>query len=397
MTRKMNDKSDTQRNHRSAPSTVKPDARVPQLSDDIKRLKAEIAPVFANDYEELASFLSTFPGVASSCVSWHARLRWWWDNNPAFSEDLVRGWTLRAEGKIVGFLGSIPLRFMADGRETIAFAGTTWRVLPEYRGLSFALKQRQMKDRKGSMQFATTPTPNNAALLKLLRNHDLGQWQGGPHHSFVVTDFRRVLRRKFGDGQICRLAALASLPFAALLQSFLLRNLRRPKSLHAHEIAKAGQAFDDLWNRTRRVYRNTNVRGSRELNWYCSSTLGGEKMLWGCYAGDLLIGFMILLADDQPGMKLLGCVDLWLDPAWDQIEIVRALVSKTVECARARHLDLVVFPHFNHKIANCYRSLGLLRRPAWHRREFVTGPTEILDAMTPENTYFVGAQGDQGL
>ena len=112
---------------RNAPQTNSPGSPFSGSNE----LVADVAAVSAQECEELTSFLSTFPEHECNPEHWRARLRWWWEDNPAFSEELGRGWILRNQGKIVGFMGSIPARFVANGVETIAFGGTTWRVLAQ--------------------------------------------------------------------------------------------------------------------------------------------------------------------------------------------------------------------------------------------------------------------------
>ncbi len=40
----------------------------------------------------------------------------WWDLNPAYDDAFTRGWLLREQGEIVGFLGSIPWKFQLGGQ-----------------------------------------------------------------------------------------------------------------------------------------------------------------------------------------------------------------------------------------------------------------------------------------
>jgi hypothetical protein len=194
-------------------------------------MPAEVVAVKPGDYEELAAFLAAFPGDKSNAEAWLLRLRAWWDENPAFSEEVARGWALRDSGRIVGFFGSIPLQFQIGGKATTAFAGTTWRVLPPYRGISMALKTRQMDEQRGTLHFSTTPAPKVAGMLKLLRYQPISNWQGGDQQSLVVFDFGKLLRRRFKDTLPGRLAAMAATPCAAFLQWISLRKLRTARAL----------------------------------------------------------------------------------------------------------------------------------------------------------------------
>ena len=200
-----------------------------------------------------------------------------------------------------------------------------------------------------------------------------------------------------GRNVIGKIATSALRPVAATYLRFKRRALRRSPTFDVRAVHRADGSFDDLWNRTKHLYENTNARGSRELAWYCAVGLGGEKLLLGCYDGERLTGYMLLLADRDGDTQFLRCIDLWLDPEAAPVETTRALLRESVAIAWKRRSDSIVLPHFHRRIAEIYEALGLIRRPAWARREFISGPKKILSAMTIENTYFVGAQGDVGL
>src|SRR2546428_7388662 len=103
-------------------------------------MPVDVSLVSPDGYEDLASFMASFPAVrASSKASWRSRLRAWWDLNPAFDESMPRGWVVRDDGKIGVFFGSLPLKLQVGGRARQAFAALYWRVLPAYRGRSLGL------------------------------------------------------------------------------------------------------------------------------------------------------------------------------------------------------------------------------------------------------------------
>ncbi len=108
----------------------------------------------------------------------------------------TRGWLLREQGEIVGFLGTIPWKFQLGGHETTVFAGTTWRVLPEYRGMSIALKRRQMDEHEDVLHFSTTPRAEVERLLTLLGYEPMRSGEGDETHSVIILDFEKLLRAK---------------------------------------------------------------------------------------------------------------------------------------------------------------------------------------------------------
>ncbi|MBA4147305.1 MAG: hypothetical protein H0X66_04255 [Verrucomicrobia bacterium] len=359
---------------------------------------SEVSTVQSEDYAELATFLASFPAETRSKERWLGRFRIWWDINPAFAGAPSRGWILRQQEKIVGFLGTIPMKIQLGGKETICFGGTTWRVLPDHRGMSMFLKRRQMQDQKDHLHVTTTPRPEVAKMLELLRYQRIDRGGGTNEQSVVVLNFEKFLRMKF-DGrfagaQIAWGFALILQCFQSLFQCFTLGKSRRAD---VREISKADRAFDELWERTRSRYLNTNIRTSEMLNWYCFSAKEPAKTLLGYYEGDTLFGYMMLSSSGERAMQIMECVDLWIDPARDEVSTLRALVGKAVKYARRNSFDRLVFPHFNGQTAASYRKLHLLRRPAWGRREYMTGSSGFLENITVENSYFVTAQGDYGL
>lgn len=356
----------------------------------------EVFPVLPADYEELSGFLRDFPGFQQRTQKfWFRRLRFWWDLNPAFSEKFSRGWLFRDQGRIVGFFGATPLKLQLSGKETTVFAGSTWRVLPEYRGMSMALKSRQMEEHKEVLHMSVKTRQEIVPLLKLLRYQAVHRSE--KQQSLLVTDFAKVMRGKFQQKPGGALIAGMLSPIGYAGQALRTLRMTQLANKNVKEVTKADGAFDALWQRTKNRYANTNVRTAEVINWYCFSIEELRKTLLGYYEGDKLLGYMMFFPDESPTMKALDCVDLWIDPSGPQQTVLASLVAKAGACARAKGFDRVVFPHFNSEIASLYESLGLMQRPAWKLNEFFKGPAHLTENILPENTYFVGAQGDVGL
>ena len=98
----------------------------------------KIYSVKKKHYDKLANFLSNFENATKKkdLDCWYGRFALWWDNNPAFSEDLLRGFILDCDGRIEGFYGFIPSFFQLSGKQIRVFNGTTWRVNKKFRGIN---------------------------------------------------------------------------------------------------------------------------------------------------------------------------------------------------------------------------------------------------------------------
>jgi hypothetical protein len=358
----------------------------------------EVSRVSEADYAALSRFLAAFPDDESgSAKAWLNRMRSWWDLNPAYDDSFARGWMLRERGKIVGFLGSIPWKFQLGGRETTVFAGTTWRVLPEYRGMSIALKRRQMDEHEDVLHFSTTPRAEVERLLTRLGYEPMRRGQGDETHSVIVLDFEKWLRTRLkGRASAEVIAKRAARPLKAF-QKLRMRRLGRCAHHKVRELHEADAAFDDLWQRTRTRYPTTNVRTSEAVNWYCFSAPESGKKLLGYFDGERLAGYMVLLPAERRGLRILECVDLWIEPGPRREVVLGALVEKGRRFAEKESFDLLHLPHFDRRTAAAYGRLGLLQRRGPRRPAFYMGPSELMHQLTPGNSYIVLAEGDYGL
>lgn len=358
----------------------------------------EVASVSEADYAELASFLAAFPDDESaSAESWLSRMRAWWDLNPAYVDALTRGWMLRENGRIVGFLGSIPWRFRLGGNDTTVFAGTTWRVLPEFRGMSIVLKRRQMDEHRDVLHFSTTPRPEVARILKLMEYERIRRGTGTETHTAILLNFEKILRIKFRNSAWNKAIARSLAPPLRAYQSIRMRRLKHHAHENVRELESAGEAFDDLWDRTRARYPSTNVRTAEAVNWYCFSSTEFEKKLFGYFEGEKLTGYIVFLSTERRGMKFFECVDLWIEPASGRDEVLGALIEKGRQSAERGSFDRIHLPHFNRETAASYRNLGLLEMNGRRKPGFYKGPRQMMDQLKPPNSYFVLAQGDYGL
>ena len=363
-------------------------------------MAVDVSVVAPDDYDDLAAFLAAFPAARpSSKATWMTRLRAWWDLNPVFEESMPRGWIIRDDGKIGGFFGSLPLKVQLGGREWQAFGALHWRVLPAYRGRSLVLRLRPLDAHKEAVHFSTTPKAERVPLLKRLGYQPIPRGAGTELQSHFIVDVQKFVRGPARSRS--RLfrgpSAIVAAPGLAAVQAVRTRALARSAQAQVRDVAKADASFDDLWQRTRTRYANTNVRTAQLLNWYCFAIQPTDKKLLGFYERDLLLGYMVLWLRKEPNRRVIECVDLWIDPAAGEGRVLAALAAKAVAYARETGFERVIFPHFDTATALLYRGLGLLQGPRWAKREYLKGPAQAIEGLAVDNSYFVWAQGDYGL
>lgn len=129
--------------------------------------KLELSPYpdTADARRELVVFLEQH---WKSDNDWRQRMRFWWDENPAAEGNKERGRWVHADGRLVGFGGSIPALHAWLGMPCEAVYATTFCVdeqFPKAAALVF-LQQREMTEKH--MITHATPNPRvQKALLKL--------------------------------------------------------------------------------------------------------------------------------------------------------------------------------------------------------------------------------------
>lgn len=364
----------------------------------------EIRPVSLDDYPRLALFLADFPNETRRGNLWLKRFNLWWEGNPAFGTDVERGWVLYNGGSIVGFFGVVPSRFQLLGKETRVFSTTTWRVLPEYRNHSLKLFFKAISTAKKSILFCTTPNGQVTKMLEPLKFQpiprlDSDSPDGRAGRSVIITNVASFLKAKLGQKlRRTRLVTVVVSPLILLLQMFQiyrLANSTKADGPNVTQVKRADGAFDILWERTKDLYLNTNVRSADVINWYCFANENYAKELFACFRGDELLGYGIFWQKDWGRLKTLECLDLWVDPA--HAAVITSLVRFAREYAHENSLDLVVFPDFTRTVKEHLIRLGLLRLQFPRRREYFKADTEISPEINASNSYFVGCQGDYGL
>lgn len=349
-----------------------------------------ITPVAEQDYDALSTFLSRYPDSTQPADHWRNRIAYWWDLNPACSDQVDRGWLIKNEGEIVGFLGNVPTNLQINGALTTVYNGTTWWVLPEFRGRSLELFMRLIAASKGSVHFNTTATERVRTILERLKFERLPLFDGGS--SIFLTSLDKVVRAALG--RIPPLAALGESPPSAPGQTppMFTGVTHYPGGLEVRKLDRATEEFDQLWEESKSRYDVTNVRTSQVLNWYCFANPNSRKELFACHRRGELLGYLICWVRPSRWHKTLTCLDLWVSP--DARDALRALILAARQYAKTAKCGVMVAPHFSTAVKEvCSESKLRIQRRLFGDRYFQSAPG-LLSAMRSSNCYFVTAQGD---
>jgi hypothetical protein len=353
---------------------------------------AKLLSVLPGNYKEIADFLIQYKVWSNSAEFWLNGFHAWWDNNPTFSECMERGWILRDKQKIVGFMGLIPSPFQISGKEVVVFNATTWYVHPDYRSESFQLLIKSIKYTKDSIYFYTTPSDRAIKILQKLRFHSIPR--STSKRSFIIIDFEKVLKVKFGQSILHKFAIKITSPFLAIIQSIRLKKTDLEKINRVKRIRKADSTFDDLWERTKHIFPTTNIRNAEAINWYCFNNKEYEKVVLGYYLNDQLLGYLILKNPRLKSMNILECSDYWVSP--DATQVTHALINAAYNYTFENKYDCILFPHFNLQLENIFNEIGLFSMEDKNNSEYFKIKPEWFEKINDSNSYFA-VQGDRAI
>jgi len=115
---------------------------------------------------ELISWLVATDAHGLSAEVWRGRLAHWWDQNPFAETCAERGWMLRHEGRLVGFMALIPACYAVIGRAMPAYMASTWRVEERHRNASLPMFMKLRRLGARHLIVDSTPTPQVQEIMR---------------------------------------------------------------------------------------------------------------------------------------------------------------------------------------------------------------------------------------
>ena len=153
----------------------------------------EVRKVNLDDYKNLITFLNTFDTVKLGKKYWSAKINYWWEDNPFFIDNSIRGALIIEpnKNKIIGFLGVVPIIMNYNGIDIKSYFFTTWRVQEEFRQHSMKLLFFLLPKLKDKILFNYTPNETAYLIYKRLKFRPLNQAQKMKHYIYFLEPFLR--------------------------------------------------------------------------------------------------------------------------------------------------------------------------------------------------------------
>lgn len=287
----------------------------------------DIFDVKPSDYEELAKFLTMI--FKHSEKYWFVRFRFIWDLNPAFSDKYERGYIIKKNSYIVGFIGKFPTKFVIDSKEGIAWNGMGLGIHPDHRkrGLGKKLQSVHFESCRGNLLFSTTPSAITRKINQSLGfkqvPHDIGHESF--HAIFPVNKFKNFfLLRYFIRANYCNCFKL----FISMFKNSKALKINKEstdnhiKIISMQKAGQAGQLIDQLWDKKKNDNQFTNVRTSEVLDWYLLPLEKTEICILLSYYDNDFIGYIIVKKIRLKQYNIFIIADIWLDSNIDYTEVL---------------------------------------------------------------------------
>jgi hypothetical protein len=319
------------RSRRSASAVVASQAlaAVPQKIGAIGQREAQFT-----DFEEVARLKAQAGLSSDSLENWY-RL---WRDNAAVSfagTPLPMGWVLEADGRVVGYLGSIPLLYHYGPQRLLAATASGFVVEPGYRAFSVGLVSSFYRQEKVDLFLNTTAIESVGKLAQAFKAEALPQ---GDYDTvlFWVLDVRGfvdVVARKLGAngnaGTVGKaLGALALRTEKALRR----RHPRRPAGkfqVAGASVEEIGADFEEVWQR--KLAGEPRLLADRDqanLRWHFSIPASQQVIrVLRCERQGRLAGYAIVRIETERETGLRRCLLADMLVEGDEPEVVESLVA----------------------------------------------------------------------
>ena len=264
--------------------------------------KSTVSPITIEDYEPTAIFLEDITNKRFNKSFWLDRFEYWWDKNPAMTENIIRGCVIRGKnGGIGGFFGNIPIKYYIMGEEKVACCTTSWYVGEEYKKRSLELLIPFLKQKGAAFLLDTTPSEKVAKMLIQIdfKNLDKEWLRKDAFYLVNLIEFWSYFTRRYVSNKallfLFKVIGILVIPAIKLFQIIL--KLRFPKMYGKYtfsEIQRFGKSYTLLWEKFKEKYNVLAVRNEVTLNWFffgSKDLLSSRKVIELRYI-DEIIGYV---------------------------------------------------------------------------------------------------------
>lgn len=281
-----------------------------------------------------------------------------WLNNSALDDGKGSspiGWMLHADQSVVGFLGTIPLRYEFEGRTLRAATTCRFAVDPAYRAFSHLLVLSFFRQKNVDLFLNTTATVEAGKMMMASKASPLPQPDYGTVLFWVLAPrpFTRAVFKKLGvnSSLVGPAAAVASLAVSgdAAIRRRGPRLKRSEYSVKEISLRDMGQEFKQFWSDASAGTPRLFARRTPEvMSWHFDPPHNRRKVsVISCELENKPFGYVIVRHEEEmtSGFRRSLIADMMIkddDPVI--LEQLMAMACKSSRKAGSHVLEVMGFP-----------------------------------------------------
>jgi hypothetical protein len=377
-----------------------------QADELVRKTAVSIREAEFSDFENVDQLNRKLGQGPDSLENWR-RL---WRDNPAI-KDLqapVRiGWVLEDCGRIVGFLGSIPLCYELSGTPVLAAATCRFAVEPAYRAFSHLLVMAFFRQKEYQLFIDSSATPAAGKIMAAVKAQVLPQKDYDTILFWILNAGRysAYVLRKMGVGKY-GVTAGTILGQVALRVDGYRRNLALPAFARGCEVkeeklSSLGMVFEGFINKIRCEKRGLLGKRTPEiLCWHFEPPQNRRPVsVLACYQNREMKGYLILRLYEEmrEGLRRAVVADLLIEK--DDPKVLAALLRSALQAAKKSGADILEVAGFPSEIRGRISSFRPYSRklPA-NPFYFKTREKELQEVLKQEAVWYASSfDGDSTL
>jgi GNAT superfamily N-acetyltransferase len=302
-----------------------------------KDVNYQIRKFTPDDGPRMRELLLTRPGIEPQEADERLRMvQWMADHNP-FAGDEITCYVAEDDGRIIAYLGRMPVQFVIRGELRKGYYVHDWYVHPEYRKrglglfIAFQLEKRAIRD---SDSFCCGVWGNDASRAIVRRLGYFFVWADG--YCKVLSARWLLIKWLRWPWLAYLLYPLVKLPMA--VADALLR-LTTP-AVEIIPIERFGEEFDELYRRTLGRIGISTARTTAYLNWKYVDRPYPPDAMFAARRDGHLVGYVVLAIDPVARGRFGVILDILADP--DDAAAIAGLVQASITYFRRERVDLIL-------------------------------------------------------
>jgi len=334
-----------------------------------------------------------------------------WRENPVVQQhqEMPIGWVLEYEGRIVGYLGSIPMHYYFQGKRLLAVAARGFVVDAPFRGHSLRLLAAFFSQKNVDLWLNTSANEAAGSVFQLCKaekipyqNYDTALFWIVSAQGFVSSILRS---RGYGPvfSAIARNVLVPMIRFEGYLRQRGPLCDKRLYEMSVLEPQNVGVEFNEFWQSTlkERSQCLLSERSASVLRWHFGHRAATErraKFVCARHKGKL-VGYAVITREDSERIGLMRACITDLIAEKDAAGLVDALLKGAFRQARidgAHILELIGFPE---RIRTRFVAGKAYVRhlPSW-RFWYKTAAVDLRDSLKCEDVWYGSSyDGDASL